>query len=200
MKRNFYAILLILLIYNISCRSKTYRMEIKLKTVSKESNNIKFITGLGVGYGLSVEASEELKNCFIKNEKTNNNIVNKFFAKTKTLKRKNQKDKKQKVFSFTSEALNFFAKFKNCNPVRETIFTFIKQRIINIGMKGLAYAIGGPLGLLIKSGYHLFKFLSEMKTFYHLRAKKPIDYYSLGSSVGKVVYYTQNLMFRRRRR
>ncbi len=102
--------------------------------------------------------------------------------------------------SFTIKALEFFAHFKDCGPFRETVFSFIKNRLLNIGVKGLAYAAGGIIGVLIKGTYDLYKLLSEVKNFYKIKSKRPIDFSNLGSSIGKIIYYTQNLLMKRKRK
>jgi hypothetical protein len=176
---------------------------------------MKFISGLAIGYGLNTDATEELKDCFIK-KKDHNDIVRKFFQNTKTFSSKNRKNEnelknstlstesgkmksQQKATSFTKASLNFFAKLKDCAPFKESFFTFLKNRLFNIGVKGIAYAVGGVIGLLIKSSYDLYKLITEIKDFYHTSRKLPVDYFKMGSSVGKIIYYTQNLIFRRRK-
>lgn len=208
------AAFIIILLISLTLSKKTsyqYEMEIDELTItmsfrkpnqdasygSSRSNSVKFIIGFGAGMGLSVDASEDLQKCF--EQKKRKRFVDKFLSKTKALKRKDY-NKKEKAAGFTSEVLVFFKNFKDCDPLKETIFSFIKGRLLSVGIKGLAYILGGPIGLLLNSSYHLYKFLAEMKNFYRLRKKHPTDYYALGSSVGKIVYYTQNLLLRRRRK
>jgi hypothetical protein len=196
---------------------KEQKALIKLKNTDLE-NYINFIVGMGIGYGLSVDASEELKMCFIK-KKNNQKIVEEFFNRTENneniellnidknnqaenqLNQQTEERKIQKKITktFTKQALEFFANFRDCAPFRETIFSFIKNRLLNIGIKGIAYAAGGLIGLLIKGTYDLLKLLTEIKNFYNLKTKRPIDYINLGSSLGKIIYYTQNLIIRKRK-
>jgi hypothetical protein len=183
-----------------------YFISNRKKTSDKNEKFIKFITGMGVGYGLSVEATEDLKNCFL-NKQNSNNLIQIFLNKSsKNVKRKEilkidselKEVQEKKAKNFTKEVLDFFAHFKDCAPFRETFFSFVKTRLINIGVKGLAYAVGGVIGVLLKSGYNLYKLISEIKNFYLIRSKNSLDYFQLGSTVGKIVYYTQNLVLRRR--
>ncbi len=106
---------------------------------------------------------------------------------------------KETTKSFTILAVEFFSNFKDCAPFRETFFSFLKNRIINLGIKGVAYAVGGVIGVLLKSSYDLYKLLTEIKNFYRIRSNHPIDYFNLGSSVGKIIYYTQNLIIKKKK-
>jgi hypothetical protein len=189
------------------------KMHRKSATQNDPSKYLKFIAGMGIGFGLSVDASEELKNCFIRKE-NHNNLVHKFFHKANIVEKKGEKvlsnrnnNNKDEIpdgaldttKSFTKLAVDFFSHFKDCAPFRETFFSFLRNRIINLGIKGVAYAVGGVIGVLLKSGHDLFKLLSEMRNFYTIRSTHPIDYYNLGSSVGKIIYYTQNLIIKKKR-
>lgn len=173
------------------------------KDDSKETSKmVKFVTGVGVGFGLGVDATEELKNCFLKKE-NHNSIINKFMEKSNSFNKQEFKEEnkmvKESTKSFTTEVINLFSNFKDCAPFQETFFTFIKMRILNLGIKGIAFAAGGIIGLLIKGSYDLIKLLKEINNFYKVRSHHPVDYYNLGSSVGKIIYYTQNLIVKKRR-
>jgi hypothetical protein len=166
---------------------------------------LKFITGMGIGYGLNHEANEQLKNCFIQ-KSDSEKIVNKFFNKADHIKRKQETklnsnvsyEKKEAANGFTKEVVDFFTNFKDCAPFRETFLQFVKTRIISITVKGLVYAAGGIIGLLLKASYDIYKLISEIQNFYNIRTNKPVDYLQLGSSVGKIVYFTQNLLIKRK--
>lgn len=158
-------------------------------------NSVKFITGLATGYGLNTDASEQLKDCFIQKEKHSHKMVDKFIKKTHNSKNNENLD----TFNFTKSVLEFFVNLKDCAPFRETILTFIKNRIISIGIKGVAYVIGGPLGLLAKGAYDTVKLTSEINSFYNELQKTHKDFLKLGSAVGKIIYYSQNLLLRKRK-
>jgi hypothetical protein len=183
---------------------------------------VDFIAGVGIGYGLSVEATEELKKCFKEKEKSNkivemflkkidkididlenteisenqNNTIN-ALSSDNTSTSNNQEQ--ITAVSFTKKVLNMFSKLKDCAPFKETFFSFIKYKLINIGVKGIAYAVGGVIGVLIKGAYDLIKLVSSMNDFYAARGENQIDYVRLGSNVGKIIYYAQNLALRKRK-
>ncbi len=183
---------------------KNFRFKSSLKIMRRVSRNanhdhINFIVGLAVGYGLNTEASQELKECFIRKEKHGGeNIIDKFLQKVDNKHKSNNENDKQESTSFTRMALDFFAHFKDCGPLKDTILTFIKNRLINIGIKGLSYVIGGPLGLIAKGTYDTIKLTLEVKNFYNLLKQSHRDYLNLGTCVGRIIYYTQNLLLKRR--
>lgn len=178
---------------------------IRSQKSKKYEQQLNFIIGMGVGYGLKVEATEDFKQCFLKTEKSDQ-MLETFLEKTNTIQRtetqaleSNNKGKQRLAAkSFTKAALEFFAKFKDCAPFRETFFSFVKTKLINVTVKGIAYAVGGVIGVLIKSAYDLIKLLTEIKNYYNISSKPPVDYFKLGSSIGKILYYTQNLALRKR--
>jgi hypothetical protein len=202
----FEIFLFLLLFSKYECRKKHHK-ELNSSSLKLENEHINFIAGLAVGYGLSAEASDELKKCFIEKEEKGHKIINNFLNKIshinytgKLSEKELGEEEKTECVCFTKKILNFFGKFKDCAPFHETIFGFIKNRLMSLGVKGIAYALGGPLGLLIKSAYDIYKIASEISDFHHTLTSKHRDYLKLGSSVGKIIYYTQNLLMRRRKR
>lgn len=190
--------------------SKLHKLEKPLRfnkaKSNEESNFVKFILGFGVGFGLKVDASEDLKRCFFEHKKKNSKIIKTFiFSETEKNNNSNilEKDKekqKESAKSFTKTAMELFSRFKECNAFKETFLTFIKNKIISIGVKGVAYIIAGPLGLLLKGTYDVYKIITEISNFYKLKKQNPIDYYNLGSAVGKIIYYTQNILLKRKKK
>jgi len=177
----------------------------KLKS-AEDSNFFKFMLGFGVGFGLKVDASEDLKKCFLSDKKNNAKIIENFiFSEAEkndnaNILAKDKENQKVSALSFTKIAMEFFTKFKDCKAFKETFFAFVKNKIINLGIKGIAYIVAGPLGLLLKGTYDVYKIITEISDFYKLKKQNPIDYYNLGSAVGKIIYYTQNILFRRKKR
>lgn len=174
-------------------------------THESENKYLKFVIGLAVGFGLGIDATEELKNCFKNNSQQYKHNIKEFIAirtnsNSENIMEKEKNEQKESATSFTKIVLEFFSRFKECNAFRDTIFTFVKSKIINIGLKGLAYVLAGPLGLLLKGTYDIYKLISEVSNFYSIKNKMPLDYYNLGSSVGKIVYYAQNILLKRRRK
>lgn len=173
----------------------------------QESKFLKFMLGFGVGFGLKVDASEELKKCFYTDKKKKAKTIKNFiFDETEknnnnaNILEKDKENQKESAQSFTKTAMEFFAKFKDCNAFKETFLTFVKNKVINIGLKGIAYIVAGPLGLILKGTFDVYKIISEIASFYKLKKQNPVDYYNLGSAVGKVIYYTQNILLRRKKR
>jgi len=199
---------------NMNKEMNSYQFEMALRkfnTVNSESqsekqdNLYKFLLGFGFGFGLKVDATEDLKECFYKKKEENNNSIEIFISSAQNSEseyiiEKKKEEQKTLATSFTKSALELFTKFKECKAFQETFFTFVKNKIINFGVKGLAYIIAGPLGLAIKGTYDIYKIISEINNFHSIKKKIPLDYYNLGSSVGKIVYYTQNILLRKRRR
>jgi hypothetical protein len=187
-----------------------YSLELKLnklhRKLSVSNHHVDFILGLATGYGLNAEATEDLKNCF-KSKEENHHLVSKFFTETKTIsisKRAEansaENDKKENATSFVKSAVDMFGKLKDCPAFKETIFSFLKNRLLSLGIKGIAYVVAGPIGILIKGAYDFIKLWTEISNFYSLQKSKKKDYMQLGSCVGRIIYYTQNLIARRRRR
>ncbi len=181
-----------------------HEIKIKLKSQTKF---VKFLGGLAIGYGLKIEATEELKKCFIeltKKKKTIRHFINKAVG---CKNKENNETKIEEIFknekkvakSFISQVVQMFNTLKSCSAFNQTFWSFIKTSIISIGVKSLAYAVGGILAVFLKGTYNLVKLIAEIRNFYNERSKSRVDYYQLGSSVGKIIYYSQGLVFRRRR-
>ncbi len=190
-------------------RSNTLKKhKAKAKQANQESNFIKFMLGFGVGFGLKVDASEDLKKCFLADKEKNGMIIKNFIFESTENNNSNhsnilaeeKENQKQSALSFTKTAMEFFVKFKDCNAFKETLMTFIKNKVINLGIKGIAYIFAGPLGILLKGTYDIYKIITEIGNFYQLKKQSPVDYYNLGSAVGKIIYYTQNILLRRKKR
>ena len=175
-----------------------YKKElIKNNHFNFNQNHLNFILGFALGYGLTTDATEELKNCFLEKEKSSGEIIEKFLDSTKNQKKDLVNEEKKNV-AFTTTAMNFIAKFKDCPPLKDTIMTFIKNHLISIGIKGIAFALAGPIGLLIKSAYHIIKLGFEIHDYYKNLNSAKLDYTKLGSNVGKIIYYAQNMLMRKK--
>ncbi len=183
---------------------KRYRINNENENEKEENRFFKFLVGFGMGFGLKVDASEELKNCFFADKKKNTNSIKDFIASTENteLKKISEKkiEQKQSASSFTKLALELLGKFKKCKPFKETFLSFVKNKIINLGIKGIAYILAGPLGLILKGTYDIYKIITEINNFYKIRKIVPVDHFKLGSAVGKIIYYTQNILFKRKMR
>lgn len=162
----------------------------------KKNNNLEFVNGLANGFGMSQDDSNELKKCFI-NKQNGDKIIKSFI--TQSSKQKSDiKTEKKIASSFTQGAINLFSKFKECAPLKQTVLSFVKHKLVNLGIKGISFAVGGIFGLILKSSYDLFKVISEIKYYYTTSNKKPVDYFKLGASIGRLVYYSHNLLMKRK--
>jgi hypothetical protein len=179
---------------------KSYKYQIKLRKYKRNpslDNNIflKFLLGFGIGYGLSIEASEDLKKCFIENKKEQTKSIKQFFNKANNndLKDISEKDKllqKDLAITFIKMVIELLTHLKKCPAFRQTFFTFVKFKIINLTIKGIAYVLAGPLGILIKSTYDIYKLISEIINYYKLRNKIPFDFFHYG-----IFYRKNSLLF-----
>ena len=163
---------------------------------------LEFMVGVGIGYGLSAEGIEELKKCFEAESEKNVPLVDIFLEKTgednqKVSNYQNMSNKKE-ANSFLSNVYQLFSNFTSCAPLKDTLFSFIKSKVINWAIKGLTFAAGGVWGLLIKGGYDMYSIISEINYFNQIKSEQPDNYKELGATVGRIISKVQNLGLKRR--
>lgn len=176
----------------------------KKSTSSQHSWKRDFVIGIAVGYGLNTEASDEIKKCFQEKEKHHSKLIEHFFKNINSQRGVFKDQPKEKLEEgtkgFLSSARELFAEIRNCPPLRQSVMALIGNKILSLAVKGVIYVATGMTGLLIKTGYDIYKLASEIYSFYNSMQEKKKDYIKLGTSLGKILYYSQNILLRRRRR
>lgn len=189
-----YCSLISILLLNSSLIIKTKSfVKINSSKYSKHCSkgiSMQFLSGLVIGLGLKIDSSNQLEECLNYNSENN---LNMFIEKVKI-----KEDVQPKYF--LKLALELFKRLNNCSVFKESVLSLIKNKLLSLTIKGIIYVVSGPIGLFVKSSYNLIKITTEIKSFVNNINSKEIDYNTLGSSVGKIIYYTQDLVFRRRRR
>jgi hypothetical protein len=160
------------------------------------------MVGIGMGYGLSMESTEELKKCFLEKQDKNSRVVDIFLEKASSIEPESSSgasnNNKQVAQGFLSSVYEFFGNFKDCAPLRDTILSFIMSKITNYAVKGIAYAVGGFIGVLVKGAYDAYKIISEINHFHEIESTLPVNYTELGSTIGRIVSIAQNIAMKKR--
>lgn len=168
----------------------------------RNNNYIDFMVGIGLGYGLSAEHIEELKQCFVEKEQLNRNYVDLFLEKSRnsnpSSKEGTRNNNKEVAQGFLSNVFDFFSNFKDCVQIRDTLLSFALSKLKNYAIKGAAYVFGGIFGVLLKGVYDTYRIISQINYFHEVESKQPVDYTELGSTVGKIASIAQNIALKKR--
>ena len=116
------------------------RKNIKHKT-KDPTHKRDFIIGFAIGYGLSIDASDEIKNCFKDKGEKNVDFVEHFFNKVdhhRSIHKSQSKDKLEEgTKAFIKYARELFSEIKNCPPLRMSISSLIGSKIQSLAVKGV---------------------------------------------------------------
>lgn len=143
----------------------------------------KFAVGFSMGFGLNSDASNDLIECF----------------KPDSVKNITEIGSKSDNDSLLSKVIFFLSKI-TCPALRKSFWSFLKNKIISLGIKGLLAITVGPIGLLAKYGYDITKIILEVKEYHKQISKEKLDYTSIGNSIGRLAYYLQDIVFKKRRK
>lgn len=176
---------------------KTNSFPNQVNTKIDSKNILNFAMGFAVGFGLNAEANNDLVKCFNNSPQRVESVEN-FISETSKLSTTVVEAEKSNN-SFLSLMIGLFSTLK-CDSFKRTVFSFLKNKLISWGIKGLLYVTTGPVGLLVKMGYDIVKLGIEVSNYKKALLENPIDYTTLGSTVGRICYYFQDLFFRKKRR